>query len=79
MSLGRRGPVVEQAVAADDAAAQAAGVTSRDRLGGGLAAERQTVRRTSATSVTEREMAGHHCPRSRQTPSGAAAWEGAGP
>jgi hypothetical protein len=34
-----------QPVAADNPAAEASGVTSRRRLGGGLAAERRTVRR----------------------------------
>ncbi len=36
-----------------DAAAGAAGVTSRDRLGGGLAAERRTVRQTEALGDTD--------------------------
>ena len=38
----------QQAVAADNPAAGTSGVTSRRRLGGGLAAERQGVRQTAA-------------------------------
>jgi hypothetical protein len=47
---------VEPAVAADDPAAGISGVTSTDRSGGGLAAERHIVRQTTASIDSRQEI-----------------------
>jgi hypothetical protein len=55
-----RNGTVQQADEADDVASVSSGVTSRDRLGGDIAAYRQAVRQTSS-SVKGSDLGDRHC------------------